>query len=433
MKTNRFLLALILLFTSHVSFATEQLPVEHLDQVIAIVNNGVITESELTQQIQLLENQLANSATPRPDKAILKKQVLNHLIDVDLQLQLAKRLGMSVDKLMLDNAITDIAKKSNMTTTQLRKAVEARHMPFTEYRNNIRKQMLIAQLQQELIGKKVAIQKEEVDKYLQQKTQQIKNQQQYHVKNILIPLPESPTPAQVSQAKKQAYRLLKTIRGGTSFSKAAIERSSGYSALQGGDLGWRKLAELPTLFVPHLTHMKIGEVAEPIQTANGFHLIKLIAIKKARDKNTVTVTQVRHILLKNDANHSSEDNRETLLKLRKKIIKGASFATLARQYSDDLRSKNKGGDLGWVRNGELVPEFAKAMNEVHIKKISQPIKTQFGWHLIQVLNRRNIDVSKQLLKRNAEQLLYRREFEKAVKKWLTELRAKSYIKILSSS
>lgn len=252
---------------------------EPLDKVAAIVNDQVITHSELLNQVDIVRKQLMFSKTPIPEEVTLQKQVLQHLIDVDLQLQAAKRVGIEVDEAKLNDALRDIAKKNNVTLAQLREQVEQQGISYQDYRTGIQKQMIMSQLQQQAIGSSITISDDQVARYIKMSQVEKTVPREFHLQNILIPLPESPSPQAVAEAKKIADKVLRQIKQGEDFSQAAVSHSAGNTALQGGDLGWRQLAALPEVFAKPVANMKVGEISGPHQTPNGFHIIKLVAVR----------------------------------------------------------------------------------------------------------------------------------------------------------
>lgn len=401
-----------------------------LDKVVAVVNDGVITASELDAQVKLLKEQITAKKMQLPPDAVLRKQVLQHLIDVDLQLQLAKRNDVTVDSTDLNDAIAKIAGNNHITITQLREELAKQGLNWETFRENIRKEILISRVQQKAVGQEVAVTAEQVEDYLKHSKNDNNTQQTFHLQNIVIPLPEEPTTEQLKKARQKATELLSKIRRGDDFNRIAIAESSGEFALEGGDLGARHLAELPDIFAKQVINMSVGQVAGPIRTGNGFQLIKLIAVNGAEQHHQVTKTHVRHILVKQDASMTTDEAMRQANNLYQQIKSGKDFALLAKQYSLDAASAIKGGDLGWVNPGELVPEFEKAMDTLAIHQVSRPVKSVFGWHLIEVLERKKIDDSEAFKRQQVRQFLQQRKFTEAVQNWQQHMRADSYVKIV---
>lgn len=401
-----------------------------LDSVVAIVNDGVITKSELSDQVQALRQQMLAKKMQVPAEQTLRKQVLQHLIDVDLQLQLAKQNDIAIDSTELNEAINKIATNNHINLSQLREELGRQGISWSSYRENIRKEMLLARLQQKAVAKEINVTPQQVEDYLKTAQQEDKAQYTYHLQNIVIPLVEEPTTDQVNKAKQKALDLLSKIHKGEDFSSIAIAESSGEFALEGGDLGMRHLAELPEVFAKQVVHMKKGEVAGPLRTGNGFQLIKLIAIDGDNQKHQVTKTHVRHILLKQDASTTTSEARQQADNIYQQLKSGKDFAHMAKQYSLDATSAIKGGDLGWVNSGDLVPEFEQAMDKLPLNRISKPIKSPYGWHIIEVLGRKTIDDTASYKRQQVRQFLQQRKFTEAVQNWQQHLRADAYIKIM---
>lgn len=401
-----------------------------LDSVVAIVNDGVITKTELDTQVTALRQQMVARKMQVPADKTLRKQVLQHLIDVDLQLQLAKQNDISIDSTELNDAITKIATDNHLNLTQLREELGRQGIGWRSYRENIRKEMLLARLQQKAVAKEITITPQQVEDYLKTAQHEDKTQYTYHLQNIVIPLSEEPTTEQVNKAKQKALDLLSKIKKGEDFGSIAIAESSGEFALEGGDLGVRHLAELPEVFAKQVVHMKKGDVVGPLRTGNGFQLIKLTAIGGENQQHQVTKTHVRHILLKQDASTTSDEAKRQADNIYQQLHAGKDFAHMAKQYSLDATSAIKGGDLGWVNSGDLVPEFEKAMDALPVNKISRPVKSPYGWHIIQVLGRKTIDDTASYKRQQVRQFLQQRKFTEAVQNWQQHLRADAYIKIM---
>lgn len=403
-----------------------------LDKVVAVVNNSVITASELDKQVAMAKKQLLAQRIQLPPDSVVRKQVLQHLIDVDLQLQMAKQHGISVDDTELTQAIERIAAANHATLSQMREEIVKQGMGWNEYRENIRKEMILSNLQQKAVGHDVMITNEQVEQYLKTEGDLPVDRTHltYHLKNIVIPLNDEPTPAQMKKAQAIAAQILISIKKGADFNRVAVEKSTGDFALDSGDLGERHLAELPELFAKEVVNMKVGQVAGPLRAGNGLQLIKLVAIGGEQQQHMVTLTHVRHILLKPDANMLPEDVKKQVNNIYQQLKAGKDFAKMAKQYSLDPGSAVKGGDLGWVTPGELVPEFEKTMNKLALNQVSQPVKTQFGWHLIEVLGRKQQDDSTAFKKQQIRQFLHQRKFAEAVQNWQQHIRTDAYVNIV---
>lgn len=407
---------------------------EPLDTVVAVVNDGVITSSELDEQVAQLKQQLASKQVNLPDDAVLRKQVLQHLIDVDLQLQLAKQQNLKIEDSDVDTAIGRIAEQNKLTVQQMKDALGQQGMTWTTYRENIRKEMLLARLQQKAVGSEIQVQHSQVEAYLKQtKLEKQASQALYHVQNIVIPLPSEPTSEQLVAAREKANAMLTKLKQGADFSQLAIAESSGTFALEGGDLGERHLAEMPEVFAKAVSTMHVGQVEGPIRTGNGYQLIKLAGIVNAPERHLVTKTHVRHILIKSDVSMTEEEAKLQREHLYEQLKSSGDFARLAKQYSLDPVSAMKGGDLGWVSAGDLVPEFEKAMETLPLNVVSQPVKTRFGWHFIQVLERKQVDDTAAYERQQVQQFLQQRKFTEAVQNWQQRLRGQAFIQVLDKA
>ena len=401
---------------------------EALDKIVAVVNDGVITASELEEQMQLLKKQLLSKGTELPSDQILRKQILQHLIDTDLQLQLAKQNDITVDSVDLQNALTKIASNNKLTLAQLRLALNKQDISWKAFRENIRKEIIISRLHQKAVGQEILVSSEQVADYLAKAKQEVIAQQTYHLQNILIPLPEAPTTEQLNTAKEKARRLLAKINSGEDFSRVAIMESSGGFALEGGDLGARHLAELPQIFARHVTKMNVGGIIGPLRTGNGLHLIKLLSIHNAVSHQVVK-THARHILLKSDSSNDTETLKQAN-NIYQQIKAGKDFVLMAKQYSHDPITATDGGDLGWVSDGDLAADLEKAIKSLALKAISKPIKTALGWHIVEVLERKKIDDSASFQRQQIRQFLHQRKFNEAVQNWQQHVRAQAYVNIL---
>ena len=404
-----------------------------LDKVVAIVNESVITSSELEAQVELSKRQILAQKMQVPKENALRKQVLHHLIDIDLQMQLAKQHDINIDNAELKDALEKIAQANHITIAQLREEITKQGMGWPTYKKNIRKEMIISRLQQKAVGKDVQVTNEQVAQFLKTESKVEHTNTTFHLQNIVIPLTEEPTPDEIKRAKARADALLSRINKGTDFRDVAVAESSGELALEGGDLGERHLAELPEVFAKEVVHMKVGAVKGPIRTGNGFQLIKLIAIGGEAGHHTIVQHHVRHILLKPDVSMLPSDSKKQVNNLYQQIKSGKDFALMAKLYSLDAASATKGGDLGWVNPGELVPEFEKVMNELPAHQVSHPVKTQFGWHLIQVIGRRQKDDSVAFKKQQVRQFLQQRKFTEAIQNWQQHLRSQAYVNVLDKN
>jgi len=320
----------------------------------------------------------------------------------------------------------EIAKENGVSLTDFRTVLEREGFNYADFRENIRHQLAIAQLRQQMVGNRISISDQEVDNLLASlKASQLGNIQ-YHLAHILIATPEAASEEQIQKARQRADKIVAKLRAGADFTQTAIAESDAPTALEGGDLGWRSAGQLPSLFVDPIKEMHPGDIHDPIRSPSGFHIIKLIA-QRGDERHIVKQTHVRHILLKTDAVHTNEAVKARMDQLEIRLRGGEDFATLAKSNSQDTLSAAKGGDLGWVNPGDLVPKFEEVMNSTPTGQISQPFKTEFGWHILQVLGRREHDSTEEFNRSRARQLLRRRKGDEELFLWLRRLRDEAYV------
>ena len=396
-----------------------------VDRIVAVVNDDVITKLDLGEQVKRAADMLRHQGTPIPSADVLEKQVLEHMIGVKAQLQFAKDIGIRIDDATLDKTVARIAQKNKLSVDGLRAAVQNDGLNFTTFRENLRTEMIIARLREREIDSKLVITEAEIDAALQAIQDSQGKGNEYNLAHILVRVPELASPEQIKERQTRAQEALGKIRDGADFGQIAASYSDAPEALKGGALGWRETSRLPSLFVDALKRMRVGETSELLRSANGFHIIKLIDQRGAAPV-VVQQTHVRHILIRTNELISESEARNRLLGLRERIENGTDFAALARLQSQD-GSASKGGDLGWVSPGDTVPEFERAMNQLKINQLSDPVKTEFGWHLIQVLGRRNEDMSKERQRLLVRKSLRERKSDEAYQEWLRQLRDRAYV------
>ncbi len=402
-----------------------------LDTVVAVVGDDVITQSELDKEVSYIKVQLAHNSTPLPTKAELESQVLNRMIDQKLELQMAAKLNISIDDRALDQAMDKIAAKNQMNIAALKQTLQKDSINYDFYRNQVREQLIVQQLLQREVAPRVYdISKQDIANILNSKGYQEAHQAvEYNIEDILIALPDEPSSDELSAANKKADDIVRQLKAGANFNQLAVAQSNGDEALQGGALGWRTPEELPQVFVNAVKGLNEGEVSTPLRTGNGIHVLHLVGVKNNNEKHTVHETQVRHILIKTDAVHSDETVRKQLLSLKSQMDSGVSFEQLAEKYSQDPTSAIKGGDLGWVQPGTLVPPFEKAMDALPLKQVSAPVKSEYGWHLIEVLARKDRDNTQEYRELQVKRMLFESRMDEKTQDWLNRMRASTYIKI----
>ncbi len=398
-----------------------------VDRIVAVVNEDVITRIDLQQQLRLAADALKRRGTPLPPADVLEKQVLERMISQKMQLQLAKDSGLRIEDGVLDKTIARIAEQNKLSTDQLRAALERDGVPFSRFREEIRAELTIQRLREREVDSRIVVTEGEIDALLQSMASNESRSTEYNLAHILVRVPEQAT-AEVIQARQaRAEQAIAQLKQGADFGQVSATFSDAPEALKGGVLGWRDSNRLPSLFVDALKNMQVGQVSAPLRSANGFHILKLIEQRGAASV-LVKQTQARHILIRTNELISESEARNRLLSLRERIENGTDFAELARLQSQDA-SASKGGDLGWLSPGDTVPEFERTMNQLNVGQLSQPIKTEFGWHLVQVLNRREQDMSKERIRLDARQSLRERKSDEAYQEWLRQLRDKSYVDI----
>ena len=402
--------------------------IQQLDSIVALVDDDVIVRSELEQELARLLAQLDVTEVRLPPQNVLEQQVLERLIMTRLQLQAAERSGISVDDQTLSKAIDNIASNNSLTLGQLREAMEADGMSFSSFREQVRQEILLSRLRNQEVINRISVTEQEIDNFLATELGSTSGRTEYRLSHIRIGTPEAATPDETRRAREKTTRLVEQLRAGADFAETAMTYSDGSRALEGGDLGWRKANELPTLFTDLVANMERGEISDPIASASGFHIIKL-ADYKGGTRSIVRQTHPRHILVTTNEITSDSDAETRLLQLRQRIQGGEDFATLARSHSDDQASAIKGGDLGWVSSGNLVPEFEQRMNELQPGQISEPFDTQFGWHIVEVVERRDYDNTDAAVRQRAREAIRERKATEATELWLRRLRDESYVEI----
>jgi peptidyl-prolyl cis-trans isomerase SurA len=395
-----------------------------VDRIVAIVNDEVITRVELQSQLQLAIESLKRQGTPLPPQEVLEKQVLERIIAQKAQLHFAKENGIRVDDVTLDRTVARIAKENKLTLEQLRAALKKDGIAFDTFREEMRKEIILARLREREVDSKLVVSEAEIDAFLQNRETEARNDE-YQLGHILVRVPEQASSEQIQEREARAQQALAELKKGSDFGQVAATYSDAPEGLKGGLLGWREANRLPSLFLDAVKGLRVGEVTSILRSPNGFHILKLVDQRGAAPV-IVQQTQARHILIRTNEIISEAEARSRLLGLRERIENGGDFAELAKLQSQDA-SASKGGDLGWLSPGDTVPEFERAMNQLPLKGISEPVRTEFGWHLIQVLGRRSEDMSKERQRLAARQALRARKSDEAYQEWLRQLRDKAYV------
>lgn len=411
--------------------APHALAIQPLDQIIAVVNDDVITQNELKTRVSDYANQLKLSTSTSPEMKALKKQVLERMIRNQIQLQQASRLGIKIDDIALNRVLEQLASSNKISLDQLKSRLEEENIEFGRFREQTRNELIIKQLQQRVVTNRISVSDQEVNQFIQQNLEQKSGNTKYHLLHILIATPESAKPEDIKKAKDKATQLHTEILGGADFKNLAIKKSAGRKALQGGDLGWRKASELPEDFVIAIRDLNKGDTSLPVHSASGFHILRLV--DKSNDQHVVTQTHARHILIRTDSDTSDNDAEKLLSKIKNRLKNGEDFAQLASEYSQDPGSKNKGGDLGWTDPGSFVTEFEDVMAKLNDGQTSEPFRSQFGWHLLQVLGRRDQDKTLTNIEAQARMSIRKRKMDEELRLWLRRIREEAYVEYIDKT
>ncbi len=397
-----------------------------LDRIVAVVNNDVITQLELNQRLRLVSQQLQKQGTPLPPRELLEKQLLERIIMDRTQLQLAQETGVKVDDSQLDKTLQRIAQENKLSQDQFRAALEKDGVNFAKFREDIRHEIIMGRLREREVDNRVTVSEGEVDSFLAMHNAAAGDGNEFNLAHILVRVPEQASPEQLQKLKARATQALEELMAGKDFRQIAASHSDAPDALEGGAIGWRSSGQLPTLFVETLNALKPGENSLVLRSPNGFHILKLLG-KRGKDAPLIVrQTHARHILIKVNEVVSEQDARTRALQLKERLDHEAKFEELARQFSED-GSASRGGDLNWLSPGDTVPEFEKAMDALQPGQLSEPVRSPFGWHLIQVIERRNEDVSKERLRMQARQEIRARKADEAYQEWLRQLRDRAYV------
>jgi peptidyl-prolyl cis-trans isomerase SurA len=397
-----------------------------LNRIIAIVNDDVVMQSELQAEVRTISARIQEQGTALPPPEILEKQVLDNLIMTKLQIQTALETGIRVDDETLNRMISNIAAESKLSLKELRDILEADNYSYEKYRNDLRNEILISRLRQRQVDNRIMVTSSEIDTFLENQEQQGKGDLEYRLSHILIATPANASINQLQQIRLKADSLLEQLKNGDDFSQAASTHSDGQQALNGGDLGWRKSGEIPTLFSDIVANMEQGDISNLINSPSGYHIIKLADIRST-EMHVVTQTHARHILLTPDEINTEDDIKRRMEQIYIRIEGGDNFAELARGNSLDPGSAAEGGDLGWINPGDLAPEFEQVMNQLDIGETSRPFQSQFGWHIVQVLDRREHDNTVSLRRSRAREAIRQRKLEEAHEAWLRQMRDDAYV------
>ncbi|WP_168394348.1 peptidylprolyl isomerase SurA [Erwinia amylovora] len=416
--------------TASTAFAAPQV----VDKVAAVVNNGVVLESDLDSMMQSVKGQAQQAGQQLPDDRTLRHQILERLVMDNILLQKAKQAGLQVSDAQLDQAIANIAQQNKMSIDQLRSRLAYDGMNYASYREQIRKEMATSEVRNSEVRRRVTILPQEVDSLASQLASQNSAGTELNISHILLPLPENPTQQQVDDQENLAKQLVSEAKGGADFGKLAIAHSADPQALKGGNMGWGRIQELPSLFAQALVTAKKGDIIGPVRSGVGFHILKVNDMRGDNQSISVTEVHARHILLKPSPIMTDDQARQKLQQVASEIKSGKlTFSAAAKQLSQDPGSANQGGDLGWSSAEVFDPAFRDALLRLKKGQISDPVHSSFGWHLIELMDTRKVDKTDAAKKERAYRLLFNRKFAEEAQTWMQEERAAAYVKILDAN
>jgi len=406
--------------------------IELIDRVVAVVDSGVIMESQLNSRVEEILIRLKNDKAQLPPLNLLEEQVLDRLIIEEIQLQLADRAGIKISDSELNQTLSRVSSQNNLSLEEFRLKLEAEGTSYKSFRDTIKKELIIQRVQRGKVGAKIDISEQELENFINSEEGRTQLAEQYNVQHILLSVKSGLSEIEIEAIENEAVSLLERLENGESFEKLAASYSAGQKALEGGFLGWRTSAELPSLFAEVVSGLTVGEVAQPVRSGAGFHILKLTE-KRGNTVKFLDQTLARHILVQ-PSEIRTENQAEVLINdIYKRLKEGEDFKQLARQFSEDPGSKMDGGELGWSNPGDYDPAFEMTLNATEIGQLSEPIKSSFGWHIIEVMDRRNEDVSQEEQKNRAYQIIFKRKFDQELQSTLIELRAEAYVDIKLTS
>ena len=411
---------------------TASAQVEILDKVVAIVDEDVVLESEVQRRLATIYAQIKQSGTQPPPQEIVVQQVLERLISERLQLNMGYSAGIRITDAELNDAMARIASSNQLTMEQYAEQIHATGSTLSNVREEIRNEMILMRVQQGQVMRRIRISSQELDNFLNSEEGRFMTSPDVNVGHILLPVPSGKSNDEVNAILQRAQGLLNEANNGTDFRQLAIANSADQTALQGGDLGWRKMAQLPGVFIEAVEKLEIDQVSEPIRSDAGYHLIKLYE-RKGGGEQLIEQHFARHILIKPNEIRDEATAISQLTELRERIKAGEDFALLSKEFSEDPGSALNGGELGWSTPGMFVPEFEQTMGSIELNEVSAPFLSQFGWHILQVTERRNQDFSENITRNRAQNLLRQRKYEEELQVWLQEIRDEAFVEIKESA
>ena len=400
-----------------------------LDSVVAIVDNDVVMKSQLDQRVREVEQTIAKRGGGMPPPGALDQQVLERLIVENLQLQIGERSGIRITDEELNQAIGTIAQRNDMSLEQFQAALRRDGLSFDDAREQVKREMIISRVRQRRVAERIQVSEQEVKNFLASDQGKMQLSEEFHLSNILIPTPEGANSAAIQAAAQQAGQVYQQLKQGADFAQMAIARSASENALEGGDMGWRKAGQLPPEFAKMLSGLSNGEIAQPIRIPNGFLILKMEEKRGGSENVLRNEVHVRHILIKPSEIRSDAATEQLAEKLYERIKNGQDFATLAKSFSEDPGSALNGGDLNWVDPNSLVPEFREEMARAQQGEVTRPFRTQYGWHVLEVMGRRATDSTDQAREQQALSVLRNRKYDEELQTWLRQIRDEAYVEI----
>jgi peptidyl-prolyl cis-trans isomerase SurA len=420
---------LLLAFVGSVQAQTKELSSSGvlLDRVAAVVNDGVVLRSDVEQQLELISARLQKAGQQLPPRNVLRQQVLERLVLQELQMQRAERLGMKASDEMVNNALTDVANRNNMKFSDLPAALEAQGIDYRDYRDEVRRDMVLQGLRQRDVIARVYVSPREIDQCVAKRKASPGADNEYNLAHILVAIPGAADEKQIAERTSRAQAVYERAAKNEDFGQLAITYSDSGTALEGGALGWRKAGQLPSFVADIIPTMKAGDVTQPIRTPSGLHIFKVLEVRGGQTPALVSQVHARHILMKPTEVMDDETVRQKLSQIRERVLKGESFEAVASVTSEDPGSAAAGGDLGWAGPGSFVPEFEKQLDALNDNEISQPFRTQFGWHIVQLLGRRTYDASEDMTRNRCVSQLRESRADEETEIWLRRLRDEAFV------
>jgi peptidyl-prolyl cis-trans isomerase SurA len=402
--------------------------IELLDRIAVIVDSGIIMESELNKRTKEIIGRLRETSTPLPPEKILTEQILERMIIEEIQLQIGDKAGVRISDAELNESLNAIASQNSLSIDEFRKSVEGKNISYRDLRETIKKEMIIQRVQRGKVGARVDISEQEIENFLNSEEGQVRLSEEYRIQQILIPLKKNASNKEKETAEKKVTEISTRYSDGEEFEKLAAIYSADQSALEGGEMGWKKLVELPTLFEPIVKNLSLNSLSTPLRSGAGLHILRLVE-KRGDSIKFEDQTLARHILVKPSEIRTKKQTEQLISTISDQLKNEGDFSKLAKEFSEDPGSKMDGGNLGWNVSGVYDPVFAKILDSTNIGETSEPFESSFGWHILEVLDRRNEDVSEEVRKNRAFQLIYGRKYEEELQRTLIELRSEAYVDI----